>query len=123
MKKQSLTCIQCPLGCRINVVQKDKQNNFSGYECKKGIEYAKNEITDPRRIVTTTVFIKNGTVRLLPVRSEKEIPKYLVRKCINELSNLKVKAPIKCGDTIYKNILKTGINIIATRDIDNINKK
>jgi CxxC motif-containing protein len=114
---------QCPLGCRIDVVQKDKQSNFAGYECKKGIEYAKNEITDPRRIVTTTVFIKNGTIRLLPVRSEKEISKDLVRKCISELSNLKVKAPIKCGDTIYENILKTGINIIATRDIDNINKK
>ena len=123
MKTQSLTCIQCPLGCKIYVVHKDKKNHFSGYECKKGVEYAKNEIADPRRIVTTTVIVKNGIIKLLPVRSEKGVPKDLVRKCINELSNLKVKAPIRCGDIIYKDILKTGINIIAARDVDIINKK
>ena len=43
MKKQSLTCIQCPLGCRILVIQKDKKNHYSGHECQKGIEYAQNE--------------------------------------------------------------------------------
>ena len=114
---KNITCILCPLGCEIHINEENNDFLLSGNMCSKGEEYAIKEIKNPIRIVTTTVFIKNGKNRLLPVKSEKGIHKDLVKKCIFELSKMKLTAPIKCGDIIYKNIYETGINIIASRDI------
>lgn len=113
-----ITCISCPLGCRISIEKLGDEEIFKGHECKKGEEYAIQEINNPRRILTTTVKIVNGEVKLLPVRSEKEIPKDMIIRGIIELSKINVKAPIKCGDLILKNILETGIDIIASRNIE-----
>jgi CxxC motif-containing protein len=113
-----ITCIQCPLGCQIKVEEKNNNFKFSGNFCIKGEEYSIQEIKNPTRILTTTVLVKNGKQLLLPVRSEKGLHKDLIKKCIFILSKVKVKAPIKYKDVIHKNILNTGINIIASRDIN-----
>ena len=115
-----ITCIICPLGCKIHIEEENNDFTFSGNICSKGEDYAIQEIKNPIRIVTTTVFVDNDNHRLLPVRSKKGIHKDLVLKCIVELSKIKVKTPIKCGDIIYENILGTGVNIIASRDSSNI---
>jgi CxxC motif-containing protein len=90
---------------------------ISGNECVQGEEYAKHEITDPRRYLTTTVIIKDGVKKLLPVRSEIEIPKNLIIKGVKELSTIEVNAPIKKGDIVLRDILNTNINIVACCDI------
>ena len=113
-----ITCISCPLGCRIRIDKKGDEEIFTGHECKKGEEYAIQEINNPRRILTTTVKVDNGKVKLLPVRSKKEIPKDMIIRGIIELSKIKVEAPIKCGGLIFKNILGSGIDIIASRNIE-----
>ena len=118
-----VTCISCPLGCRIHVNKKEDDVTVAGHQCKKGEEYAIQEINDPRRILTTTVKLENIDENLLPVRSKEGIPKDLIRKSVIELSKIKVKSPIKCGDLIYKNILETGVDIIASRDIETKTKK
>jgi CxxC motif-containing protein len=118
----NLTCIICPLGCKLNVERKKDNIKIKGQMCNKGEEYAIQEIKDPRRILTTTVWIKGGNKYLLPVRSRKKIPKNLIKKSIIKLSKIKVKAPIKCGEIIFKNILETKVDIIATCDIDKIEK-
>jgi len=114
---ESMTCICCPLGCRVHIEKKGKKTQITGHRCKKGEEYALQEIRDPRRILTTTVSIKNGMLCLLPVKSNKEIPKSLVKACVIELSKICVSAPIKCGDLICRNILGTEVDIIASRDM------
>jgi CxxC motif-containing protein len=115
---ESITCVSCPLGCRIRLNKKGYKEIFTGNECKKGVEYAIREINNPMRFLTTTVNIDNGEEKLLPVRSKNEIPKDMIMRGIIELSKIKVKAPIKCGDLIYKNILETGVDIIASRNIE-----
>jgi len=120
---KNVTCISCPLGCRIHVEKKGDRITVVGHMCKKGEEYAIQEVKDPRRVLTTTVKVEGGRQCLLPVRSEKQIPKDLVKKCVIELSKIGIKAPIKCRDLVYKNILETGTNIIATRDVESIEKK
>ena len=69
-------------------------------------------------MLTTTVPINNGMLCLLPVKSNKEIPKDLVKECVIKLSKISVNAPIKCGDLVYKNILGTEVDIIASRDME-----
>ena len=113
-----VTCICCPLGCRILIKREGEKLTVTGHKCKRGEEYALQELRDPQRVLTTTVFVENGKQCLLPVRSEKEIPKHLVKSGVIELSKIKVNAPIKCGDLICKDILGTGVNIIASRDME-----
>ena len=115
---KSITCVSCPLGCRIRLNKKGYKKIYTGHECKKGEEYAIQEINNPMRLLTTTVKIDNGEEKLLPVRSKNEIPKDMIMRGIIELSKIKVKAPIKCGDLIYKNILETGVDIISSRNIE-----
>ena len=117
---ESITCVSCPVGCHIRFIKKGDKKIFTGNECKKGEEYAIREINNPMRLLTTTVKIYNGEEKLLPVRSKNEIPKDMIMRGIIELSKIKVKAPIKCGDLIYKNILETGVDIIASRNIEMI---
>lgn len=123
MTKKIVTCTLCPIGCKIEIeIEKDKIK-VTGHTCKLGKEYATQEVKDPRRMLTTTIKIKDSTQKMLPVRSQKEIPKNLLRECVKKVSELKIKAPVKRGQIIYKNILNTGVDIISTRDMDKVLKK
>ncbi len=114
--KKNFICIQCPVGCIIEV-EKDA-TKITGNECKRGEDYVMREIKNPVRMLTTTVCIENGVQTMLPVRSEKEIPKNLIKKCIKELAMVRVKAPVKCGEIVCKNVLEEKINIVASRSMD-----
>ena len=115
---KEMICIQCPVGCKLAVREKNGEIYVEGNKCKRGEEYAINEIRRPTRILTTTVFIEGGKHEMLPVKSDGEIPKSLLRKAMKELASVRVKAPVKCGDVVYENVANTGINIVATRDME-----
>ncbi len=117
MKKVSYTCIVCPLSCKgtLNVI--DEGYSSEGFICKRGIEYAINEYTNPKRILTTTVKILHGLYPNLPVVSQQEIEKSKLFQCLEFLHKLHVEAPVNAGDIIVENILDTGVNIIAGRNM------
>lgn len=116
MRKHTFTCIQCPLSCQIELTEEEGSIlSIQGHTCPQGEQYAREEFTDPVRMVTTTVVVKGGILPRLPVRSEDPVPKEMVKECVNVLNTIQVTAPIACGDIIYENILDTGINIIASR--------
>lgn len=118
MEVRNLTCIGCPMGCPLKVeIEDDKVVNVYGNSCAMGIDYAKKECTNPTRIVTSSVFVENGEVDILPVKTEKDIPKSKIFDCIKCLQGVVVKAPINIGDVVFKNVSNTGINIVATRNI------
>ena len=118
MITKKITCICCPLGCSINVIINGDDYQVIGEQCKRGKDYAIQEVKDPRRLLTTTVKINFGTQKMLPVKSQNEVPKNLLNECVKILSKVVVEAPIRCGDVVYKNIHDTGIDIIATRDME-----
>ena len=91
--------------------------NVSGNTCKKGDEYARKEVTNPTRIVTSLVKVKNGNIAVVSVKTKEDIPKSKIYDCIKELKNIEVEAPIKIGDVILSNVAKTGVDIVATRNI------
>ncbi len=94
--------------------------NARGFECKLGLEYAREETLNPRRILTTTVVVNNGVVPLLPVRSKEGLPKHLIRDAIRLLSKVTVDAPIRREEIIYGNILDTNIDIVASRSVERL---
>jgi len=113
-----LVCIECPLGCEMTAEKKDGSIKISGNRCPRGEKYAMQEMRNPRRMLTTTVFVEGGIYPLLPVRSDDEIPKSMVKECVKELAKIKVKAPVKIGDVIARNICNTGVDVIASRSMD-----
>ncbi|GAB6169603.1 DUF1667 domain-containing protein [Clostridium carnis] len=113
---KELICICCPMGCHLKV---DIENNkVTGNTCKRGEQYGINEVTNPVRVITTTVKVSEGELPVVPVKTNGAIPKDLNFKCMEALNKIKVEAPVKLGDIISKNILNTGIDVIATRDIE-----
>lgn len=121
MEKINLICIGCPLGCPLTVeTEKGKVIAVQGATCKNGENYAVKEVTDPRRIVTSTVPVKNGTLPVVSVKTEKDIPKGKIFQCIQELKGIEVEAPIKIGQIICADIASTGVALVATKNIAKI---
>ena len=118
---KELLCIICPLGCPLRIEYANRTiNQISGNRCNLGLEYAKKEITNPERTLTTTVKVKNGHLPLVSVRTNKPIPKKKIFETMNLLANIELDAPIKIGDIIIKNLLKTNANVVATKNIPKI---
>ena len=117
MDEKEFTCIICPQGCRLKAVHGKNGTEITGFKCPRGRDYGLAEAVDPRRTLTTTVKLIDGVLNRLPVKSSQPIPKHLLFPAIEILQDIKVNAPVKLGDVIVKNILNTGADIIATRDI------
>lgn len=118
--EKEVICIVCPLGCRINAVVDDATGELKsilGNECHEGVSYAKKEVTSPERVLTTTVITEGSSQPLLPVRSNKPLPKGKLKEVMRELAYVKVKPPLKIGEAAAKNILNTKVDIIATRSL------
>lgn len=120
MLKREMICITCPLGCRLTVEEKDGKLLVSGNHCKRGEKYALEEFTAPRRVVTSIVPVKNGRIRMVSVKTKDSIPKELIFSALQVLKEIVVEAPVKSGDTIVKNIINTGIDVIATKSVDRL---
>ena len=116
--EKELICICCPMGCHLKV--NVEENTVSGNGCKRGIDYGLNEVTNPVRVVTTTIKVNNGELSVLPVKTKGEISKSLIFKCMEEIKKIEVDAPIKIGDVILPNVLGTGIDIVSCRDLEKI---
>jgi CxxC motif-containing protein len=113
-----IRCIICPTGCAIQAVGDGKGNvTFDGYTCKRGLEYAEQEYYEPKRILTTTMRVENGLLPLIPVRTNKPIPKDKLKDVLNEIAKKILKPPIKMGDILIENVLDLEANIIASRDL------
>jgi CxxC motif-containing protein len=116
--KKEMICIGCPMGCYLTVDYVEKTvREVSGNRCKVGLEYAKKEISNPERTLTTTVHVKGGHLPLVSVRTNKPIPKNKIFDTMNLLATVEVEAPVKIGDPIIQNIFNTGVNIVATKKI------
>lgn len=116
--KTELTCIVCPMGCHLNVEQSEEGFKVEGNTCKGGEKYAVQELTNPTRVITTTVKLENSYLQLLPVKTEDPIPKGMIFDIMEALDKVRVNAPVKVGDVIVENILDTGVNVISAKTMD-----
>ena len=113
-----ILCITCPKGCSLEVARDgDTVVKVVGSGCKRGPDYVRRELVDPRRMVATSVKIKNGVHPLLPVYTSAPFPKGRIMEMQAALRTVEVTAPVKTGAIVIENILGTGINILASREI------
>ena len=115
---KNLTCIGCPMGCQLTVTLDDegKFQSVTGNTCKTGKEYAINEVTDPKRMVTSVLLVE-GAKEPLCVKTQTAIPKALIFDCLKAIRQAKPALPIKIGDVIVPNVCETGVDVIATRNL------
>ena len=117
-KNQEITCIVCPLGCKLIVTKSNnKIKKIEGYSCKQGIEYARSEALDPKRMLTSSVAVLHGTWPLVSVKTSLPVPKKDIHTVLSHLKEIQIDAPIQAGDTLVRNIADTDIDIIATKTI------
>jgi len=116
--EKSMICVSCPIGCSIKVtIEQGKVVDVSGHRCIRGKAYARQEAIDPRRVLPTSVKVIDGTRPLVSVRTDQPIPKRLISQIMDNIRSLTVPAPVDIGQVISENILGTGANLIATRQV------
>ena len=117
--KKEIICTVCPRGCHIQVEgEGEKILSVEGQGCKRGLEYASAEFAHPVRILTTTVKLADQQNDLLPVRSNKPLPKEKLFECMEIIRATAVKAPIDRYAVIISNICGTGVDIVATKTVE-----
>jgi CxxC motif-containing protein len=115
---KEIICITCPKGCTLTV-------NYDGQTvikvrpgCKRGHEYIERELKDPRRMVASSVRVVGSLHPLLPVYTAAPFPKPRIPELMVELRKLELDAPIQMAQVVLANALGTGIDIIASRDME-----
>lgn len=112
---KELTCINCPLGCTVSVTVEDGEiTNISGNSCKRGEVYARNELSNPVRVVTSTARVDGAEEYLVSVKTENPIPKGKIMEVMKEINKAHIKAPVEIGDIIIEDVADTGIRVITT---------
>ena len=117
-ERREFICITCPVGCTLHaIVEGDELIEVEGQSCKRGVEFVREELTDPRRTLTTTVQVEGGALPLAPVRSEAPLPKGLVLDVARALREVVLRAPVAQHQVVLEDALGSGVDIITTRSI------
>ena len=119
MENRELICIGCPLGCPLTVtLENGEVTEVKGNTCPKGDAYARKEVTNPTRIVTSTVVVKQGVAPMVSCKTAADIPKGKIFDVTNALKNVVIKAPVAIGDVLLADVAGTGVDIVATKNVD-----
>ena len=121
MERRELICIGCPLGCSLTVSMEGAEVvSVTGNTCKRGDVYARKEVTNPTRIVTSTVRVTGGSEAMVSVKTKEDIPKGKIFECVKALKSVEVPAPVHIGDVLVKDVAGTGVDIVATKNVEAI---
>ncbi len=118
---KQMICINCPMGCHLEVDDTDKNNiKVSGNTCPRGATYAINEVTAPKRMVTGSVKVAGGAIPMVSVKTREAIPKELIFKSLDLLKGITLNAPVAIGDVVVKDICGCGVDFIVTKNIKKV---
>ena len=116
MEKRELICIGCPLGCPVTVtIEEGQVVKVEGNTCKRGDDYARKEVTNPTRIVTSTIKVEGSRRRFISVKTKEDIPKDKIVACMQEINTIRAKAPVAVGDVLLEDVAGTKVAVVATK--------
>jgi len=118
-RELELYCIICPASCTLRVVvDKDGIVEVRGNQCPRGVEYAKQEVLEPRRYVISVVRVHHGDMPTVSVITGKPVPKDCIWRVMELLASIEVEAPVEIGDVVLKDIC--GTDVVATRRVKRV---
>lgn len=115
MESKEFICICCPKGCHITI---DKDGKISGYTCLRGLSYVKEESTNPKRVVTSTIKVIDSDKLTCSIKTSIAIPKDKIFDVMKMIKNIKLKPPIRMHQVLLHNIFSSGADIITTEEIN-----
>ena len=110
-----IICVSCPVGCSLTVRQENGDIQVANHQCKAGIAYAKEELTNPTRNIATSVRITGGDMPMLSVKTAGPIPKGAIMDVVKAVHQITMAAPVDIGDVVLANAAGTGVDVVATR--------
>ncbi len=121
METKRLICIGCPLGCPMTVTLNDagEVQSVEGFTCRKGDAYARKEVINPTRTITSTVLVagaKKGEPTV-SCKTKTDVPKSKINDVMRDLKGVTVPAPVYIGDVVKANVGNTGVDMVATRQV------
>jgi len=118
-ESKQFVCIGCPMGCPLQLVHEGGEiREVTGHECNRGAKYARQEFTEPRRSLSTTVAISGARWDRLPVKVAGSVHKGRVMEAVRLIHTLRVAAPVRCGQVLLKDLLgEKGLDVVATRSM------
>jgi CxxC motif-containing protein len=120
MESRDMVCIVCPVGCHMQIIEdKESETGYlvTGAGCKRGPIYGVKELSNPTRLLTSTVKINGGILPRVPVRTDIEIPKDMIFEVMEVINSIELTAPVKMGQILAENILGLGVNIISSKSV------
>ena len=122
--QREFTCIVCPNGCRITADYEKKEDgsllvrNVEGHTCRRGEEYVRQELTDPRRTIASSAAVKGGVMPLASVRLTAPVPKKDIFRVMEAIRGITLEAPVKEGTVILSKVLGYDADLIVTISVD-----
>jgi CxxC motif-containing protein len=111
-----LTCIACPNGCQLEVDEEGgRVIKVTGNKCEKGDVYARQEVENPMRVLSSTILAKGLNLKTVPVRTNKPIPKARIFEAMAEIRKIRLNKPVRAGEVIVKGFLELDVDLIAAR--------
>jgi CxxC motif-containing protein len=114
---ERLTCVLCPIGCELEIERAGDVLEVRGGRCEKGESFAAEEIFKPKRNLATSVPLRGTFSRMVSVRLTGPVPRGLIFPILAEIFKLRPDPPVRRGDILIKNVLETGVDVIATRTL------
>lgn len=115
--KKELICIACPLGCRLTARWlKEEIIDITGNKCPRGEEYGKEEVIDPKRVVTATVRLKSASLKRLPVMTKGTVPKDKIAELLNRLYTIELSSPVLRGEVVM-DMPDEGVQVLSSRTV------
>ena len=112
-----ITCINCPVGCRMEVTHEGETVlSVQGNTCKRGDAYARQECVSPLRMVTAVAPVE-GRDTPVSLKTRTPIPKKLIAQCMRAVMEKPFAAPIAAGDVLIENVCGSGVDVIATKAV------
>ena len=110
-------CICCPTGCHLTIKIENDKIEVTGNRCPRGDNYARQEVSDPRRTVTATIAAAGNPHCRIPVKSSEPVPRAMIPDLLEELYAMQIPLPVTLGQILLKDYRQTGIDIVATRSM------
>ncbi len=121
MEERNLICINCPMGCPLTVTLNDAGEvvSVTGNTCPRGDAYGRKEVTNPTRIVTSSLPVSGASsgMAMVSVKTASDIPKGKIFDVVRDIKGIVVSAPVHIGDVVKADVAGTGVDMIATRDV------
>lgn len=117
-------CTTCPSECALTIETRIDENgvehvlSVQGNRCARGRKFAEHEIIRPMRILATTIVVRGGDEKLLPVRTARPIPRDLHLSAMRDIRHASVTAPVHMGDVVMSDLLGTGVDLVASMNVD-----